>query len=272
MNASAALSAEYSSIARDYATQWSPVIRPMALPLLHALSLENARTVVDIGTGTGALLPDLRAAAPRARVIGIDRAEGMVHIARDMDQPLVVVSDASELCIRDAAVDIAVLIFTLFHLPDPVACLREVARTFKRDAQLGIVCWGIDPGVPGAKIWTEELDRAGAGPDPRDPSVVQVGRMNTPEKLTQLLKDAGFSDASVWSEKFSHRWTAEDLLPFQLACGVASRRLPHLDAATRERCTSAVRDRLSLLRADELDYRPEVLFAVATADHRLPEA
>ena len=42
---------------------------------------------------------------------------------------------------------------------------------------MGIVTWGSDPGLPGVAVWTEELDREGAEPDPRDPSVMQQARM-----------------------------------------------------------------------------------------------
>jgi trans-aconitate methyltransferase len=80
MDASQSLSAEYSAKSADYARHWSPVIRPMALPLLPARPLKTAARVLDIGAGTGALLGDLKDAAPDATVIGVDRAEGMLRL------------------------------------------------------------------------------------------------------------------------------------------------------------------------------------------------
>jgi SAM-dependent methyltransferase len=263
MDASGSLSAEYSRIARDYARQWSPVIRPMALPLLSALPLRGARTVLDVGTGTGALLADLRSAAPAALIAGVDRAEGMVRFAKEAGWPLLAVSDGARLCVRPQSVDVAVLIFVLFHMPDPVACLREVRRTLTESGRIGIVCWGADPGVPGASIWTQELDREGAPPDPRNPSVMQAARMNSPEKLAALLEESGLRVTEISARVFSHRWTAENLLPFQLVCGIASRRLPGLDHRSRTRCISRVRERLGKFSEEQLEYRPEVLFATA---------
>ena len=77
MDATETLAKEYSAKSVAYARLWSPVIRPMALPLLPALPLREAGRVLDVGAGTGALLADLKAAAPRAMVLvaRIDRKE-----------------------------------------------------------------------------------------------------------------------------------------------------------------------------------------------------
>jgi len=52
------------------------VLRPHAVRLLDALPLADARRVLDLGTGVGALLPDIACAAPRASLFGIDIALG----------------------------------------------------------------------------------------------------------------------------------------------------------------------------------------------------
>jgi hypothetical protein len=52
---------------------------------------------------------------------------------------------------------------------------------------LGLTSWGFDPGLPGADIWAEELEQAGAAPDPRDPSVMRQALMDTVLKLGDLL-------------------------------------------------------------------------------------
>jgi SAM-dependent methyltransferase len=235
----------------------------MALPIFGALPLGTAQTVLDVGTGTGAMLPDIRAAAPGALIAGLDYAEGMLRIAKRAGWNRLVVGDGQRLCIRSAAVDVGLSIFTLLHLPDPVEGLREVARVLRPNGQVGIVCWGNDPGMPGAAIWTEELNREGAGADPRHPSVIQVGAMNTKEKLTQLIESSGLRVVKLWSELFCHEFGLEDLLAVQLGVGVAARRLPSLAAEARARCEGRARERLGRLSKSELEYRPEVLFAVA---------
>jgi SAM-dependent methyltransferase len=258
----AALAKEYSAKANAYADWWSPVIRPMAQPLVRRIGLEKARTVLDIGTGTGAMLPDIRKAANDALLVGLDRSEGMLRLATRAGFNNIAVADGQALCIRSRSVDVALLIFVLFHFPDPVAALKEVQRVLRNGGRAGIVCWGNDPGAPGASIWTEELNREGAAPDPRDPSVMQAGAMNTLEKLTALVQAGGLEVRELWSETFSHKFQVSTLLKVQLGCGVAARRLPSLTPEARARCKERVTARLEELSEEQLDYRPEVLFAV----------
>jgi ubiquinone/menaquinone biosynthesis C-methylase UbiE len=115
-----ALANDYSAKAGAYAKWWSPVIRPMAQPLFKRIGLEAAQTVLDLGAGTGAMLADIRAAAPNALIAGLDRSEGMLHRAKGASNNTVAVSDAQTLGIRSHSVDVALLIFMLFHLPDPI--------------------------------------------------------------------------------------------------------------------------------------------------------
>lgn len=263
MNPSQNLAAEYSNKANAYARHWAPVIRPMALPLLAALPLGDARCVVDVGSGTGALLPDVSAAAPGASVIAVDHSEGVLREGRRTSPHPVAVMDVQRLAIRSDAVDVALLAFVLFHMPDPAGTLAELFRALRRGGTLGIVTWGQDPGMPGASIWTDELDREGAAPDPRDPSVMQQALLDTPEKLPALLDAAGYLPRRRWSATFSHRWRLDDLLALQTGCGMPSRRLAGLTADARARCEARVRARLKALTPADFTYWPEVLFAVA---------
>ncbi|MGH9315796.1 MAG: class I SAM-dependent methyltransferase, partial [Thermoanaerobaculia bacterium] len=109
----------YSSHARGYAESWSPVIRPIGRRLLEALAWDGARRVLDLGTGAGVHLPEIRRRVPGACVVGVDRSPGMLELARQHGVPLVLM-DGIDLGFRDSSIDVVVMAFVLFHLDDPI--------------------------------------------------------------------------------------------------------------------------------------------------------
>jgi SAM-dependent methyltransferase len=219
--------------------------------------------VLDLGSGTGELLPALRAAAPGACILGVDRSDGMLRISRRSALCHLSVMDAQRLALRARSFDLALLVFVLFHVPDAAAALGEVARVLRAGGTVGLVTWGEDPGMPGTALWTEELDAHRAAPDPRDPSVMQHALMDTPEKLGGLLEAASFAVVRIWRARFEHTWTVDSLLALQLGCGMPARRLASLPTSERTACRDRVRARLARLSPGELVYRTEVLYAVA---------
>jgi len=261
---SQSLAQEYSKQAEAYAGYWGPVILPMASPILSAMSFADTQRILDVGTGTGALWPLIQRAAPRAQLWGVDRAHGMLSAGRETVRDRVAVMDAEHLGFRPAAFDRVLLTFVLFHVPDPVGALREVARILHAGGLAGVVVWGFDPGLPGAAIWAEELDRAHAAPDTRDHSVMLQAWMDTTEKLSRLLRQAGLNPSEVWSRRHVHEWTAEQLIGTQRRCGLPSRRLQSLSQQAQHKCVDRVRARLAMLSAAELTYEVEVIYGVAS--------
>lgn len=259
---SRALAADYSERAAAYVRYWAPVIHPMAHPLLATMSLAGARRIIDVGTGSGGLWPVIQAAAPGARLYGAERARGMLRAGGALLRNRVAVMDAEHLGVRREGFDAALLLFVLFHVPDPVASLREVRAVLCPGGLVGLVVWGVDPGLPGATIWAEELDRAGAIPDPRDPAVMRHALMDTPDKLSGLMRQADLTPADVWSRRFMHEWTVERLIATQSHCGLPSRRLSGLSPESRRACTDRVRARFEALTPAELTYEVEVVYGI----------
>src|SRR5437879_13609815 len=71
----AMLADRYTQRAAVYDALWSPIIRPAGGRLISRLSLAAAQSVIEVGTGTGALQPAVPAAPPGAAPRGHDRPE-----------------------------------------------------------------------------------------------------------------------------------------------------------------------------------------------------
>jgi SAM-dependent methyltransferase len=263
-NPSQVLAGLYSASAREYADLWAPVLQPTSEQLIEAMGLAGSSTVLDLGTGTGGLLSVLRAAAPEARVIGVDRATGMLREARRRDAraPLAAM-DLAQLGIRESVADAALLAFVLFLLPDPAAALAEVRRVLRPGGVMGCTSWGQGYELPGTAIWTRELDRHGAGPDLKPDAAKRDTLMDTTDKLGSLLEAAGLTVSRIWIERPERRWTWPELLELTSRYGATSRRLATLDHAKRGECLARVGAALAALSAEELVYRPEMLLAIA---------
>jgi SAM-dependent methyltransferase len=254
----------YSASAREYAELWAPVLQPTSERLITAMALAGASMVLDLGTGTGALLPALRAAAPKARVIGVDLATGMLREARTREPtaPLAAM-DLTQLGIRESAADAAVLAFVLFLIPSPATALAEVRRVLRPGGAIGCTSWGRGYELPGTAIWTRELDLHGAGPDLKPDAAKRDTLMDTPDKLGSLLEAAGLPVSRIWIERPERRWTGAELLELTSRYGATSRRLGTLDPSSRRECLARVEASLAALPAEELAYRPEMLLAIA---------
>lgn len=136
------LTRRYTEEAGAYQELWAPVLHDVGLGLLRELRGTGPDLVLDVGSGAGTLLPDLQAAFPGARVIGVDRAFGMLQLAPR--GPARAVMDAAQLAIAARSVDVALLAFVLFHLPEPRAGLVEARRVLRPGGRVATVTWASD--------------------------------------------------------------------------------------------------------------------------------
>lgn len=98
----------------------------------HHSWFREARTILDIGTGTGAFLPHLCRAAPQAQVIALDLSTVMLAFARaeqnDNRVRAWIQGDAHRLSLPAQTVDGITCHNCFAHLEDRPAALREMLR------------------------------------------------------------------------------------------------------------------------------------------------
>jgi SAM-dependent methyltransferase len=251
----------YSGSADAYERIWAGVLHPVSRRLIARLPLAGARRVLDIGTGVGTLLPTLSESAPGATVVGVDRAPGM--IARAPAEFPRVVTDAARLPFATGSVDVAIAAFMLFHLPEPVAGLREAARVLVDGGRLALANWGPEVPVKAIDIWHDELDRHGAPAGA--PLVSNHDILDTPGKIAELVSGAGFTDVDMANAPMEYAPDLERFVEHHTTLGHTARRYAGLPDMDKEGFLRAVRARLDQLDPDDFVNRRQAVAGVATA-------
>jgi SAM-dependent methyltransferase len=155
--------------------------------LYHQVDLESATRILDVGCGTGALIPDFFGFV-NLSYIGLDLDYERVSFARSQAvQPALLNADAFHLPLAPNTFDCVLCHYLLLWLSDPVPALKEMHRVLKRGGHVLILA---EPDYssrideppelqPLGLLQTRSLQKQGAS--------TANGR-----KLPSLLKQAGF--------------------------------------------------------------------------------
>ena len=105
---------------------------------VHASVLRQAESrfkpasVLDIGCGSGRLLRKVHDSWPEAHLSGVDPAQGMLSVARQLTpEAHFSMGSAEALPLENASVDLALSTISFHHWQDQAAGLREVARVLQ---------------------------------------------------------------------------------------------------------------------------------------------
>lgn len=260
--------ARYDRIAEGYARWWSPVHRPATLALLDEIAPAveaGARTMVDIGCGTGALLAAAVTRWPDLHATGIDISAGMLGVA---DRELAHLpggararvtlrqGPADRLPLADGEADIAVSAFVYQLVPSRFRALREARRVLRPGGTIAYVTWLAGGSFPADAAYEEALVAAGLEPDDRS---ADRDEPELPGVLAAQLRRAGFAGARARGAELDHRFTPEGYLEF-IARFDDEDCFATLDTTTRDELEGDLLARLRALPDDGLRMRLPIAY------------
>ncbi|WP_329184073.1 class I SAM-dependent methyltransferase [Actinacidiphila glaucinigra] len=137
----AQIRAFFAARAADWETRY-PDDAPAYRAGVAELGLREGQAVLDAGCGTGRALPFLRAAVGASgTVVGADLTPEMLAAAAGAgrrEHGALLLADCARLPLRDHTLDAVFAAGLIGHLPDPRACLRELARVTRPGGRLAL--------------------------------------------------------------------------------------------------------------------------------------
>jgi ubiquinone/menaquinone biosynthesis C-methylase UbiE len=260
-DAGSTVAAHFTRIAQAYQQYWSDALLPASRQLVECLSLANARSVLEVGAGVGALYPTLAAVAPQARIVLSDPSGGMLRLATSAAARTQ--ASADQLPFRDGSFDAAILAFMLQYVPDPQHTLREVRRVLRSEGHVGIAGWGTMAESTAEQQWLAALDAAGA--PQANPLATNYEATDSTQKLREILSGAGYRHVEVHVLPWLDQPDLETFLHRQQLLGASGRRLAAWDPTRRAEFVSRMRLQLATLPAEAFLDGSEVLAATARA-------
>jgi O-methyltransferase/aklanonic acid methyltransferase len=186
----------------------------LARRLVEQAELEPGQSVLDVATGTGAvLLPAAERVGPAGRVVGIDLSEGMLARAAEQVQERALANvrfermDAERLELDAASFDRVLCGWGLFLFPEPHRALAEFHRVLKPGGRLLVTTGGVR--FEAASLWVLDVVEKhwpAQIPIPPRPAL----RFTRPGDLVDALAGAGFSSIRVVEGAFDFVFQSED--------------------------------------------------------------
>jgi ubiquinone/menaquinone biosynthesis C-methylase UbiE len=200
--------------------------------------------VLDVGAGTGAA-GRAALAAGAAGVVAIDAAVGMlVHEAAA--RPPAVVGDVLALPFATSAFGATVAAFSLNHLTDPVAGLREMARVTRPGGAVLAATYAEDDDHPVKAAVMAALAARGWAPEPwyRSMAATAMPLLASAERFRAAASEAGLAGAVEAVRVPFPELDATDLVAWRLGMAQHAPFVARLPEAERR---AAVRDALDRL-------------------------
>jgi ubiquinone/menaquinone biosynthesis C-methylase UbiE len=114
-----------------------------AVAALGLLGKGSSPEILDVGTGTADIPVRMLERNPKLRVLGVDLAKEMIHVAIGKvasagfsEQCRLQVLDGKSLPFKADHFDMVMCNSTVHHIPEPLVLFKEMARVVKKDGAL----------------------------------------------------------------------------------------------------------------------------------------
>jgi len=223
--------------------RWSGRLAPR---LVQFAGVVDGDDVLDVGTGTGSLAASVAAAAPSSRVVGIDRSEPYVAVARarhPSPRLRFEVGDAQQLPFEDASVDRTLSLLILNFVPHPQTALAEMIRVTRPGGTIAAAVWDYGEGMEMLRRFWDEAIALDPRADARDERHMPLSRRGELAALwrTHHLQDVAETPLTIETEftGFDDYWS-----PFLQQQGPAGAHVATLTLEDRAQLASRLRQRL----------------------------
>src|SRR6185436_15656969 len=171
--------------------RWS---RKLAHPFVRFANLRNGDSVLDVGSGTGAVAAAVAAVSPSSRIVGIDPAAGFVDFAQAHhggDRIRFEVGDAQQLPFADRSYARTLSLLNMNFIPDPGKALQEMSRVTQLGGTVAAAVWDYGNGMEMLRVFWDEAVAFDRESDARDERHM---RLSADGELAALFGTQPFQD------------------------------------------------------------------------------
>jgi ubiquinone/menaquinone biosynthesis C-methylase UbiE len=223
--------------------RWS---RKLALPFVQFARVQSGDSVLDVGSGTGAVTATVATISPSSRIVGIDPASAFVAFARAHHTGDLIrfeVGDAQQLQFADRSFTRALSLLNLNFIPDPRKALQEMSRVTQPGGTVAAAVWDYAQGMEMLRVFWDEAVALNGEADARDERHM---RLSANGELAALFREQPFQDVASEALTVETRFSSFDdyWLPFLEKQGPAGAYAASLPATDAEQLRLRLRRRL----------------------------
>lgn len=223
------------------------MFRPVEALLVETARAASARSVLDVGCGTGGTTLALaRALGAQAQCLGADVSAPMIEVARagaerEKQSTQFICADAQRHVFEASAFDLIVSRFGVMFFDDPVRAFANLRHAARTDAGLCAIAWRGTADNP----FMSTAERAAAPLLPelpaRRPDAPGQFAFADRARVQGILEGSGWRDIDIRAVDFDCRFPESALRLYLSRLGPVGRVLQELDATRREQVLAVIR-------------------------------